>query len=41
VVVPSPSVPEFSSAAIISVAAAMAVVTLCAVAVTKRTRNKP
>ena len=37
---PSPTVPEFSSTALISVAAAMVVVSLCAVAVTARTRRK-
>jgi YVTN family beta-propeller protein len=37
---PTPTVPEFSSAALFSAAAAMVVVSLCAVAVTARTRKK-
>ena len=37
---PSPTVPEFSSVALILVVAAIAVLTLCTVALTKRTRKK-
>ena len=37
---PSPTVPEFSNAALISFAVAMIVVTLCAIALTARTRKQ-
>ena len=37
---PTPKVPEFSNVALVSVSVAIAVVTLCAIALTARTRKR-
>ena len=37
---PTPTVPEFSNVALVSVALAIAVVTLCAIGLTARTRKR-